>query len=55
MLVSTARARAPREVLLPPQFFAGADEDADGALADIVGGIQPGTIEKGEDLGPLMK
>jgi len=32
-----------------------ADEGADGSLADIVGGIQPGTIKKGEEVEPLME
>jgi hypothetical protein len=31
------------------------DQGADGALADIVGGIQPGTIKKGEQVRPLME
>jgi hypothetical protein len=35
--------------------FACPDQSADGALADIVGGIQPGTIKKGEQVGPLME
>jgi hypothetical protein len=35
--------------------FARADEGADGSLADIVGGIQPGTIKEGEEVGPLME
>jgi hypothetical protein len=35
--------------------FARPDQGTDGALTDIVGGIQPGTIKKGEDIGALME
>src|SRR6516225_8297346 len=35
--------------------FARPGQGTDGALADIVGGIQPRTIKKGEEITPLMQ